>query len=627
LKTHQRVYDPFKAKQNNAKHRRKRKMNIPFIAIDGEGTNTKEIVKVIDGQNVYKQIYTLLSSSDGTFIEEWKTGLPTVECLEFLLKYSGDYYLVGFGIGYDVTKILVDLDEASLECLWEIGECLWNGYYLKYIPNKIFVVSKGKERRVTLYDTFGFFQKNFIQSLRDWKIDVPEEIIAGKAARGEFQESDKKQIRKYNYIECRLLVELMNKLRDAAASADFLPNQWYGAGAIAAYMLELNDIKFYADSPRGMIPNFLKAYYGGRNQVLQMGEFKSVVLHDVNSAYPAAMKNLPSSIGDWFQGKPMLYDYPWCLYHVEWNLPEKTIVTPFPVRTKTSISWPQIGSGWYWQPEVWEACKAYPRHIKILDCYYFEPMNADHKPFEFLDKYYEQRKEFIKQDNDAQLVLKLGINACYGKVAQSIGKRDERPPYQNWFWAGYITSQTRAQVFELAMRSPKTIIGFSTDGVASTSQLEENSQEKKLGAWEVKRVQDYFILQSGVYTFTDDEKKTKMKSRGFSARSVDYEALRKIWRKDGILGRYEYKENRFIGIGNGLRQDSALIGCWYQQEREIAFAPTSMDWEENFEKSGKLWTLRLIPPRAMGESEAYQMKVNWIQSQADLDEISDDENV
>lgn len=613
--------DPAKLKIYTNNYRKRQRMKIPFIAFDGEGKTTKQIAAHQNGNPIYKQLYVLLTASDGQYIEDWKNGLKTTDCLDFLLRYAGENYCVGFGIGYDVTKMLCDLEPEAITWLWEYGEIFWEGYYLKYIPNKIFVV-KRDDKQITLFDSFGFFQKPFIKSLKDWGIECPQEVIDGKEQRGNFQDKDKAKIRKYNLIECQLLVELMDKLRNAAYEANFLPTQWYGAGAIASYMLEINGIKYHTASPERMIPFFLNAYYGGRNQVLKMGEFdKSIWLHDINSAYPAAMKSLPSAIGEWYETEAIMWNWPWCLYEIEWNLPKDTLITPFPVRKKDkSIHWPLRGSGWYWQPEVWEATKYYPQYIKIKRAFCFDPAVPDDKPFEFIGEYYEKRKEFLAQGNDAQLVLKLGINACYGKLAQSVGKHGSKPPYQDFFLSGFITSRTRASVFSLAMECPNKIIAFSTDGIASQVKLVDNDDEKSLGGWEVKQVDDYFILQSGVYTYRDNDE-TRFKSRGFSHKSVDYDELRKLWQRDGVLGVYDYKENRFMGIGNGLRQNFDLIGNWFEQERQIVFAPTSMEygkWDR------KLSYLQLTPPQYVGDSFAYEMKVNWLEHQADFDSVDND---
>lgn len=631
------------------KQRKDKRMSKVFIAFDGEGINTDQIQTYLrsdgdlNGMPVYKQKYVIITASDGRTIENWKDGLKTEECLDFLLSYAGEYYLVGFGIGYDVTKMLCgELNENDLRRLWKTKKLKWRDYWITYTPNKIFQVSKNG-KGITLYDTRAFFQKSFVKACQDWKIDVPDYIIAGKEARNVFKEKDKAQIRKYNLKECVMLVELMNKMRDAMNTVNIVPYQWYGVGAMAQVVMQDNYIKQHIATPIKMVPLFLEAYYGGRNQTLKLGEFAGdVYLHDINSAYPDAMVDLPSSIGSWFETKPQYYDYPYTLYQVEWKLPPRTLITPFPVRKKGNIYYPLRGAGTYWQDEIQAAMKYYAKYITIKKVWYFQPDDEVVRPFGFYKDYYAQRQKFIANGNDAQLVLKLALNAGYGKVAQSIGGKViidpitqeitySLPAFQNYFWAGKITSRCRAKVFELAMIDPKSVIAFATDGVTATRQLCEHSAEKQLGCWEVKSVQKYFIAQTGVYTYQDGDV-DKFRSRGFDYKTINYDDLRRQWRISGVYTVFYYTENRFIGIGVGLQRNHFdLIGCWIDVERKISFIPQSMRLHKDCDATiagGINNVLQLQPPVDMGMSEPYKMKQNWlatpeaIAEQDDLDQIT-----
>lgn len=634
------LQNPERVKQSRLlkekRERKERRMQRQFIAFDGEGINTNRIQTYlrsadedINGMPVYKQNYVLLTSSDGRYIENWKDGLSTEECLDFLLSYQGENYLIGFGIGYDVTKMLADLNEKQLRKLWKVGFCNYKDYYINYTPNKIFRVTKKDDKSITLYDTRAFFQTSFVKALKDWEIPVPKIIQEGKESRSTFDAKQKQKIKKYNLLECELLVTLMNKMRSAMATVDIVPYRWYGVGAMAEITMRDHYVKNHIETPTGMTPKFLEAYYGGRNQVMQLGEFDgSVFLHDINSAYPHAMTELPSSIGSWSESNPKFYNYPYTLYNIEWDLPESTLITPFPVRRKGNIYYPLKGSGTYWQPEISAAMQHYSEHIKIKQVWFFEPNEPDVRPFDFYKEYYAQRQEFIKQGNDAQKVLKLALNAGYGKVAQSIGGRVmydpvtqevtySVPAYQNYFWAGMITSKCRAKVFELAMLSPESIIAFATDGVASTRKLTEHSEEKELGAWEVKEVQNYFIAQTGVYTYKDGDVE-KFRSRGFGYKSIDYNLLREQWRATTVDTVFYYTENRFIGIGQGLQRNHfELIGSWLDVERKLLFTPQSM----RVGNDGQV--IQLLPPFDMGHSEPYKKKASWL-DQLEAQEIQDD---
>jgi hypothetical protein len=588
-----------------------------FIAIDGEGITLNDKKNLYhyerngEQRSIGTHYYTLMGASDGRYIENYK-GLSTQQCLDFILSMPSDAILVGFAINYDVNMLLRDLPQDKLEELWKTGEIHWEEYKLIWMATKMFMVLKDGKSRVW-YDVFGYFQKSFINALKDSGFAVPKEITQGKEDRKAFTQKQKDTIRKYNAMECDLLVQMMNKLRDAFVKAGFVPTKWYGAGTIASLMCERYGIRHYNATPNEIKREIIHAYYGGRNQILIQGEIGDCYIHDINSAYPAAMADLPTAIGEW-EEIPVDNNWvlsKWGLHYVEWNLSEKVLVTPFPFRHKGRIYWPHKGKGWYWSPEVGKALDTFGnKRIKILKSYQFYPDDKS-KPFDFIPELYEQRKRLIAEGNDAELAIKLGLNSMYGKAAQSIGFRDALPAYQNYFWAGYITSQTRARIFELSQISPKDIVFFSTDGIVSKNRLVEDSKEKILGGWDIKQLKNFFALQSGVYTFElanpkrEEDKGKKHKSRGFNYRSVDYDQLRALWKRDGPDGILRYEETRFIGLGNALKGDFNLWRRWERQEREINFDGIGISHRE-----GNCY--RIIPPLIEAEeSESYKLKGNW----------------
>jgi len=601
--------NPGRAKQSavkrNLERRRDERLTYPFIAIDGEGTT-----------RLRKHYYTMLSSSAGRTIEDWDNGLSTERCLAFLHQYAGKGFLVGFYTTYDVNMMLRDVELENLQELWSKGETIWREWHLQWNPGKRFQI-RHKGKQVVWYDVFGFFQKSFIKALKDWKLQVPEEITKGKETRSNFNKRDREIIKFYNLKECDFLVELMNKLRTAAIEAGYCPTSWHGAGALANTILKANGVQNENKLDLEMRPKFLEAYYGGRNQVLQQGEFDNAYAHDINSAYPYALTQLPTSQGTWKQSNNTeLSKNPYTLYKVEWTTPKKEFLNPFPFRFKGGIFWPNKGGGYYWYPEVEVALQHYSKYVKILERWEFIP-DSQIKPFEFITTLFDTRRRFIVQNNDAQIILKLGMNSCYGKVAQSIGYKGQPPPYQNYFWAGYITSVTRAEVLRLALKNKESVISFATDGVMSGEKLVEHNLTKQLGCWSVEQIENLFVLQPGVYCYDGADHKQTIKSRGFSYRSVDYNILRKIWREFGTLGDYHYNETRFIGLGSALQSNPPLKNWrrWIKQDRTINFAPNGLTTMQ----PGK--TLRVFPHYDKGKlSQAYKAKELWL---PDADFVSD----
>lgn len=620
-------------KQRNKQYLINRKQTKMFIAIDGEGvTDHNDVYEYISNKKAKrapKHKYTLLGTSTGHYIEDYKNGLSTEDCLEFFLDLKAENkqaIFVGFAINYDINMILKDLDQETAKTLWDTGQCFFTSasnkqYAITWLPSKSFSVSDVNGHNVIIYDVFGFFQSSFINALKSFKIEVPKEIEEGKLERDKFSEKQKEVIRYYNKLECELLVKMMVQLRGSMIECDFLPDRWHGAGAIASIMFKRHKIEQHNYMPQKFWKEIVSGYYGGRNQMLKQGELGDVWIHDINSAYPHAMHTLPTALGVWEEIKPDNHFVEYRLCYVEWDLSRNrnNKITPFPFRHKGRIYWTIKGGGWYWMPEVMQAVIHYgTKAVQIRRVIQFYP-DTDEQPFSFLADLYAERLKLIKQGSEAQLPLKLGLNSVYGKVAQSIGYKGQQPLYQNYFWAGYLTSRTRSRMFGLAMQNQKAVVFFATDGMVATEQMVEGKIEKVFGQWEVKQLKNFFGLQSGVYCYDTPENDTKYKSRGFHHRSVDYEQVRKEWSKHGVFGSHQYKETRFTGLGIALKTDFNTWGRWIENERTLNFVPIG---KYNETKKRKWTSIDIFPPELESViSESYKLKENWFEDEDYLSKL------
>lgn len=589
--------NPERVKESKRDWYNTQKQNLPFIAIDGEGIT-------LDGIHYY----TLLSSSENLSVENWNQGLSTQSCFEFLYTHIDKGILVGFGLNYDVNMWLKDLSKQELKTLWNTKNLHWNGWDINWLKSKMFTLTKNK-RRVTVFDVFGYFQASFLKTGLDWNLYQKDDAVykmldENKANRSAFTSAQRRQIKSYNLKECELLVQLMNKLRQATIEAECMPKSWHGAASIAKVLATKHKIASYIDRPERLQMIFLRAYYGGRFQILQQGEFDKAYGHDISSAYPAALRTLPTSKGRWVRCAEYKPKHDWAVYKVEWKTNSKEYLNPFPFRYKGEIYYPNKGIGWYYKPEIEIALKYYPKAITILDGYIFKP-ESDAKPFAFIDDIYAKRQEFKRDGNDAQKALKLGMNSLYGITAQSIGWKGATPAFQNYFWAGYTTSVCRAKVLDISYKHKSSVIAYATDGVFATKRLTDDIPG--LGGWETDEIDNMFMLQSGVYSFgfEDNAQPIQKKSRGFRAASINYDELRKVWRKEGNLGCYKYTETRFIGLGSAL--PSLKEWCkWKECEREIDF--TISDQVQLLPNS----ILRILPDNPTATiSEPYEPHKSW----------------
>lgn len=525
--------------REQAKGQRKRKtkkvsavFDRPFRAWDGEGVTTP------DGRH----LYTLLANSDGEYVENLD-GLSTWQCLQFLTEPREKANNVWFAFDYDVNAILKDLPlEGERNSLWDLsknGWTIWHGFRIKWIPHKVFAVqnldSKGA---FSSTDTFGFFQSSFIKTLEAWRIDVPTEIKEGKAARARFMEWAPEDVRKYNAEECRLLVSLLELLRESLRKANLSVASWHGAGAIAAAWLNREGARAW------IVGDLLEgparvAYHGGRQDSSFIGQVDDVLHYDLNSAYPASLATLPDlTTLEW---KPTTEVRPYGIYKVRWNLPPKDASTeavwyPFPWRAHNGhILYPSKGVGWYHACEVRAALDLWQtlaepnhQHIEVLEGY--APEGTFSFPWdERIRRDFAIRNDLKQAGDFANIPIKLALNSLYGKLAQGATKPDKRPKWQSYFAAGYVTAYTRAELLRIMKEiGPENVLVCSTDGIFVKRPLKANIG-KDLGQWllEEERV-SMLSCGSGLYATFEDGTAKVYRSRGMPT-TMNYAWILRSW--------------------------------------------------------------------------------------------------
>lgn len=593
-----------------------------FIALDGEAINTP------DGRH----LYVLLCASDGTHIYNPK-GLSTKACFDYLLDLRRRHpktIFAGFAFNYDINMMLKGLKERHVRTLWAERRLTWyhqgERYYMEWAPGKTFSLShKESGTSLRINDVFGFYQCSFVKALGPpaeggWGIGAPDTIARMKAARSNFTLDDIDEITAYCHEECTLLVELLERLDDALQAAGIRPSQWCGAGSIAGKLLEREGVKRYiakhATYPEPVQEALLRSYFGGRVEVFQQGEFDRVWAYDIRSAYPSAAVDLPDARGQWIPATNLDPSNPWVVYRVRWstaNHPLGHYVSPFPYRHGGSIYYPSNGEGWYWAREVQAASNLFPDCIQVLEGWQLVP-DTDAKPFSFIPRVYEERAEAKRQGHAKNVVLKLGLNATYGKLAQGYGYRNQEPPFRSFLWAGLITSTTRAKLLDLAALDPTCIVSFATDGIITTRELDAIHPTDELGGWELTKLQHLFVAQPGVYTAEVIDGKAIVKSRGFFSAELDFEAIRQGYRDNGTAYVYTSNKSRFFGIGTAVAwNDMGLRGTWRVVERKLSLTPSRKFPPLNYKVGDN--PIRHDPPEvdpSWGLSEAYKPKSTGI---------------
>jgi hypothetical protein len=162
--------------------------------------------------------------------------------------------------------------------------------------------------------------------------------------------------------------------------------------------------------------------------------------------------------------------------------------------------------------------------VDLIEARLFYPAN-DEMPFAFVPAEFEKRKLIYAENkrtgqyNIGEKVIKLKLNGLSGKVAQSIGGSETKPPScYNVHYAGAIRAGTRGSIGIAALHAPHETIQFCTDAVFSKVPLVLNEGDE-LGQWELEEARELLTVQSGVYSYTKDDK-IENKTRGFAAGSV-----------------------------------------------------------------------------------------------------------
>lgn len=570
------------------------------------------LIEAIDGEAI-EGLYALMRCSDGRELVSQKE-LRSQQIFDWLSEGEGLKRYSIFGLNYDANMWLRDLPHSHLKRLWETNSALWNGWQINWIPAKFFQAKSLTEKRGFIAEeSWGFFQTSFIKALEMYNIDCPDVIEWGKQERVDFTRADLDRASEYCLAETRALRDLMGIVRDRSAKVGLKPPSWIGPGSLAAQLLKRGGVQAHHCKDRDMpecrsefIPNARDApcyaYFGGRIEATARGRYKKAYAYDLSSAYPHAMLSLPSLTDCRCKYTREFDESKHGIWRVRWDTQRK--IAPFPVRQKTEIWYPGIGEGWYHTREVAAAARTFDaEEVQIIEGYELTITVAD-KPFEFIQDAYCERVHLLREGDMAGQMLKLAMNSCYGKLVQSqaraVNGKPAVPRWRQMWWGGEITAITRARLLDAVALSKQPPLLISTDGliVEDTIPLLATSVAE-LGGWEVTEIFDLEVLGPGIYAYSTEDGERHVKSRGFLARSVDFDDLSKV-----ILSNkpYSYDDHRFIGVGAALmRKDMGLWRKWEDGKRVL-----SVPMDRRNEIDGEFW-----PVRYFLASEPYRPKGKW----------------
>jgi hypothetical protein len=528
-----------------------------IIAWDGEGMN-------LDGDNKPQNL-VLFGCSVDTDNPLLGRDLSAGQILRYITdcgeRFPGSVH-IGYGFRYDANMIVRHL---PVRCLVELRAT--NATYydhggdhfrIHWLPGKRFQVTRirGRGRRqkttVTIDDVISFFASSFIKAtesiLADELTDDDREVIAhGKAERGQNTWQDMPAVLHYWRAEIRLMARLMEKFRNVMYASGFMLRDWYGPGALSAYIIRQQSLRRHISNgppaiPEGVHVASKHAYAGGRFELFRVGRFAGPVhALDINSAYPFAISQAPSlgeDHGYWQHiENPRRICY-FGVYRIRFHADN---AGPFEARPmplfhrdqRGNITYPNVVHGWYWSPEA--AAVAGRSGVEIVEAWEWIPAEPAFRPFAFLADMYKARQT-IGKHNIMSMPYKLGPNSLYGKFAQRVGwseddKSNRFPPRSHCLpLAGWVTSYTRAMLYNVLRQVPRDkIIAVETDGIFmqwDPAGLDDVTIGNGLGEWDATTYDELLYLQSGIYHRRIGDEWKAPKSRGLDVASV---ALPVVW--------------------------------------------------------------------------------------------------
>jgi hypothetical protein len=603
----------------------------PFRGIDGEGGGERGTVH--PGYHAY---FLLRTRDRAVHCRAGEYRIRTLDALEAVSSLDPAFTYVAYFFDYDVTKILEDIGWEKLDRLINrkkrerkdgrgVFPVSYGAYEFDYLPRKEFKVRKFGGPWIVVNDVGPFFQCRFVEALDQWQIGTEEErdiVRTGKDMRGNFDIAEMETIERYCLMEIKLLEELMEKFRAACYDVGLRPAKWQGPGQLAKALMAKNgvprskDVPLLTDESYSDLLTFGRsAYYGGRPELAAIGPVnRPVFQYDLNSAYPAAMLDVPCLMhGGWskeeydggMDASKIRADY--AIVYGTFTRDDKSRVPKSRVplwnglpfrKADGTICYPGSGAGWYWDFEIRGAIHqtftAYSAWTYTRQC--------DCKPLGWIGGTYLQRLQLGK--DGAGIALKLAINSVYGICVQSIG----RPEYANPVWGSFITAHCRTRIQEFIHSSPSCAAGacgsdtlmVATDSVATWRDRTDIRESKELGGWSREvHPKGMFLIQPGLY-FGSSGKHAK--TRGvplavIEAKEGEFRAAfeRMVRTKRLEAGDVRVPQRMFVGIRYALhRRNNKLLGQWIELGTEEGGAVSGKTIR--FDWTSKREAYPVIPP-------------------------------
>lgn len=421
-----------------------------------------------------------------------------------------------------------------------------------YIKGK-FLKIKINKHIVQFYDIAQFYghkklesqAQKFLKTGKEDRAEWVNEVI--KAQNGEI---DHKQLMNYliqNYDDvgyyclkdAELTLKLSEIMKKAFEDAGISFDKPMSQAKIAEEYVKANTL--YPIIPKGKVTAYHNiaelAFHGGMFETVQRGYFDQEIWdYDINSAYPTSM----STFDHWGNGEFKEVEgftdgirFGWYVaefnckyipypddsehYQIEYRLPDCSEEELIDTVGNHRIVYPEGKRVQIITRVELDFMLKHNFKCKVYQGVEWEKTEDKYKsPFEWIKPTYDLRQTFKQADEDdmRQYALKILLNSTYGKTAQ---KKPFTSVLTNFFYASYITAETRIKIAEVAIKHEKDVIDIATDGICLTCECPElEVSESELGKWSEERFEGALFVGSGIRQMFKENGKYESHARGLT---------------------------------------------------------------------------------------------------------------
>lgn len=519
-----------------------------------KGFPTKLRLMVADTETVQGDPYTIqLFDGETAVYSHHRTEDILTTFVKYLRKRMDpgyQNYCYFHGLDFDLPVLLHDYHHLFTENKFLVTIPTLEVTFECFTGKMTFAKVYTPEGMVCLYDTFRFVMTSLASACEDLKLPRKKMERPSYLGTREPTTEEEPYFRDYAMADVYALWELvlwkMERVQEQDSAIPLSIAQMASFVFRKKFMMPGTKINF---PPMPCVLDSILSYHGGKNGLYTQAPtlLRDISSYDINSAYPWAMKMLPSFIGgDYKQVRKFsdkyvgIYsisgDYDYEKYHLFFSHDFKIhprgkidnlCVTSFELERALSLGWfkPTRITGW----------------IFIPDSDTYSPLG------EYVDYFYKQKQSHPK-DHAAYWIAKYLLNSLYGKfiqttdynAAEGIVARVKKGEIEHLeaesiagglfqpFLASLITGAVRAKLLDYEIQH--NALHSSTDSILSKDSFKS---QKELGGLKLENRGDILLLRNKLLLHTKGERFEDVIQNAMTATKDEQ---KKLWGKFALHG-------------------------------------------------------------------------------------------